>query len=145
MSYTYTVAGQLLSITDARGTRTYGYDAKDRVAKVTEPDGTFVAYGYDANGNRTELSTPSGTSRYQYDANNRLAKVIGGEYEGRPVPGDAIHAIVANGLPQRWRPNRSPALVREHRDVDEPACARDDGQRVARAAREGSRTQRLDS
>lgn len=49
------------------------FDQLGRLAKVTQPDGTWISYGYDPNGNRTEANDQLGrTTRYQYDAFNRL-------------------------------------------------------------------------
>ncbi len=66
-----------LTATDARGTTTYGYDVRQRLASLTYPDGRKLEYGYDANGNRSSL-TATGIARaplataFTYDDAGRL-------------------------------------------------------------------------
>ena len=66
--------------TDARGTITYTYDARDRLLSETQPDGTRLSYLYDAVGNRTQLTQtlPDNSqriTRYGFDVLNRLVQV----------------------------------------------------------------------
>jgi RHS repeat-associated protein len=62
-------------VTDSRGRTTYEYDARDRLVRQTDPDGSTLAYTYDDAGNRTSLATPAGVTAYTYDALNRLETV----------------------------------------------------------------------
>ena len=56
----------------ASDTISYTYDALNRLATVTNTDGTST-YGYDEVGNRTSLSYPNGSSQtWRYDTRNRL-------------------------------------------------------------------------
>ena len=55
------------------GTTRYTYDALDRLATVTDPDGGITTYAYDAVGNRASVTYPNGTvAEYIYNALNRL-------------------------------------------------------------------------
>lgn len=53
-------------------TTTYGYDALNRLDRVTYPDGRTVRYEYDQTGNRLKMIAPEETTTYTYDADNRL-------------------------------------------------------------------------
>lgn len=75
-SYTYTPNGLLATITDSLGQTVYGYDERDRLTQVVNPNGATIAYTYDNRGNRTSVTTPSATVSYTYDALNRLRSVI---------------------------------------------------------------------
>ncbi|MDX6740735.1 LamG-like jellyroll fold domain-containing protein [Actinocorallia sp. A-T 12471] len=61
VAHAYDAAGQLISITDARGhTTTFTRDALGQVTAQTEPvdatSGITTSFGYDANGNRTRFT-----------------------------------------------------------------------------------------
>ena len=56
VGFTYTATGRRRTATDARGVTDYEYDVRDRLSKLTYPDGRRLEYGYDANGNRTTLT-----------------------------------------------------------------------------------------
>lgn len=80
----YTVNGQISAVTVSGGSNSngmqngqtsYQYDARDRITKQTNPDGSYLAYGYDANGNITERSTAAGTVKYSYNAIQQLVSV----------------------------------------------------------------------
>ncbi|MBE9078258.1 putative Ig domain-containing protein [Romeria aff. gracilis LEGE 07310] len=76
VSYTYDpVTSQLIEVTDGRGTTSYHYDERDRLAAITNPDGKSVGYGYDVLNNLTLLKTEAGQITYTYDALNRLDTV----------------------------------------------------------------------
>ncbi len=75
MNFTYTPTGKRQTATDARGITSYAYDLRDRVTRVTHPDGTEVVYTYDAKGNVTSTGSPAGTTSSTYDNLNRLATV----------------------------------------------------------------------
>jgi RHS repeat-associated protein/uncharacterized repeat protein (TIGR01451 family) len=71
---TYDGAGNLLSVTDARGTTTYTYDRDDRLLGASGPGGAH-AYAYNGRGALTTVTTPEGVTRYAYDALDRLTGV----------------------------------------------------------------------
>jgi RHS repeat-associated protein len=75
VTYTYTLTGQVATVTDARGTTRYAYDDRDRLLSRTDPDGTVISYTYDADGDRTSVTIPAGTATYTFDALNRMATV----------------------------------------------------------------------
>ena len=75
VTYGYTSGDMRQTITDARGTTIYGYDALSRVNSVTLPNNQAVGYGYDLNGNRTSMSSPAGTIGYDYYGTNQLKDV----------------------------------------------------------------------
>jgi RHS repeat-associated protein len=83
---TYTVRGELASITDQLGHKTsYGYDDAGRLISKVMPRGNVSganpadytwAYGYDAANNRTSVTDPLGhATSYAYDAINRLTSI----------------------------------------------------------------------
>lgn len=91
VSFAYSAAGKRLTMTDASGTTSYGYDNRDRMIARTNAwsGGPTVAlyYGYDANGNLTTLGSSSSggvTNVYQYDPLNRLTNVLA---NGSPAAG----------------------------------------------------------
>ena len=83
-SFVYDKAGNVLTVSDANGTSTYGYDSLYRVTSETrqtagEPSHTIQSE-YDLDGRRTKVTYPS-TNRVitaQYDPAGRLAAVIDG-------------------------------------------------------------------
>jgi len=76
ISFTYTLTGQRLSMTDPSGTTNYtSYDNRDRLKTKATPEGTLT-YTYDAHGNVltiTSSNTNGASMTYTYDALNRLA------------------------------------------------------------------------
>ncbi len=83
IEYSYTASGALaatvVSGTTANGMvpgkTEYSYDARNRLVRKSNPDGSFIGYAYDENGNVVQRSTPSGTVSYQYDQANRMSRV----------------------------------------------------------------------
>ena len=75
MSWSYTPNGNVATVTDSSGVTSYAYDDNNRLLRVSEPDGSEMAYTYDAEGNRTSVTVPSGTTTYTYDAIDRLTTV----------------------------------------------------------------------
>jgi len=75
--YTYNSAKQISTITDASGTRTFGYDLVDRLTSVI--GSASESYGFDDVGNRTSshLSTTYG---YQSGQFNRLTSTTSASY-----------------------------------------------------------------
>jgi RHS repeat-associated protein len=73
-SYTYDDNGNMLTHSIGGTTTTYTYDAMNRVATITYPDGHAVAFAYDDAGNIATITYPGGmVVAYQYDDFNRLA------------------------------------------------------------------------
>jgi RHS repeat-associated protein len=75
-SYTYTLLGQLRTVTDQAGSVWgYGYDLRGRQIQAVDPDRGTTTSGYDVVGNRTTVTSPLGTGTttvaYIYDALNR--------------------------------------------------------------------------
>jgi fibro-slime domain-containing protein/RHS repeat-associated protein len=100
VDYTYTAAGLRNTVVDARGTTTYAYDDRGRVANITEPDGRAVSYTYDAAGNRLTVATPLGVTSYAYDLADRLTQVTSAEgvtTYGYDLVGNRVLLTNANG------------------------------------------------
>lgn len=87
---TYDAAGNLLTITDARGKLTkFGYDVLNRVTNITYASGTASSFVYDGGANGTQLdigrltriTDESGATRFGYDASGRvtlISSMVGG-------------------------------------------------------------------
>ncbi len=76
--YSYDQAGNLTSLTDAKGkTTTFVYDALVRASQRTLPQGMSASttYAYDAGGNRLSSTMEPGLATYSYDGMNRLISV----------------------------------------------------------------------
>lgn len=75
-SYTYDLANNQISKTDAKGVTEYAYDALNRLSTVKEPSGRSTEYKFDMAGNRiNETVTFSGqktTTLYEYNEQNRM-------------------------------------------------------------------------
>jgi YD repeat-containing protein len=75
-TYALDAAGQLPSVTDARGnTTTNTYDPAGRLTAVTSPatPPAITQYAYDAVGNQLSVTDPNGhVTQKQYDARRRL-------------------------------------------------------------------------
>ncbi len=72
--FTYSPTGKRLTMVDASGTTTYGYDLRDRLTSKATPQGTLT-YTYDLASNLTALSTTGLAVNYTYDVLNRLSTV----------------------------------------------------------------------
>jgi RHS repeat-associated protein len=74
---TYDANGNLISQTDASGTTTYGWDARNRLAGLSGPNisATFV---YDALGRRVSKTISGDRTEYQYDGNDIIAEIANG-------------------------------------------------------------------
>jgi RHS repeat-associated protein len=79
VSFTYTPTGRRLTATYNGETTAYEYDTRDRLTKVTHPDGRELQYEHDAQGNRLKLTAIltglSLVSSYTFDPLNRLEDV----------------------------------------------------------------------
>ncbi len=83
-AYTYNGVGNRESLTDRRGSQTFGYDNLDRLTRASYPLlATPQAFPYDAVGNRTTVGnvtnagnqlTADATHSYQYDDNGNLTR-----------------------------------------------------------------------
>jgi RHS repeat-associated protein len=74
--YTHDAAGNLLD----NGARSFGYDARGRLARATKPDGTVYSYGINGLGQRVGKASPAlstGGRVYVYDEAGHLL----GEYD----------------------------------------------------------------
>ena len=75
-SYTYSVAGQLMSEATASELTTYSYDAMGNMTRRGPPGQPGVTYGYSSIGNLTSTVYPSGVSLTQsYNADDTLSSV----------------------------------------------------------------------
>jgi large repetitive protein len=76
-SYTYDLAGNVLSATDAENhTNRFEYDALNRLVKTTDPAGGITRRTYDDRSNLIAVEDPNGgITRYQFDRNNRLKRM----------------------------------------------------------------------
>jgi len=78
--YEYDAAHNQTRKVDAKGETLYGYDALNRLAGVTEPDGKLTEYEYDAAGNRTLEKVTVGedvtSTAYTYNEQNRLLTTV---------------------------------------------------------------------
>ena len=72
---TYTVTGQMATVTEVNGTTSYSYDTQDRLTRIDYPAGNYIEYSYDLNGNRTQLKTANQQVDYTFDQLNRLKTV----------------------------------------------------------------------
>lgn len=73
LSYTYNLAGQLLTASNGLGAYTFGYDAAGRVISVDEPFGVSLTMEYDEAGNRTRVTDSLGGEEVStYNAANQL-------------------------------------------------------------------------
>lgn len=77
--FVYFENDQIHTVTDKHGTTEYGYDARDRMNLVIQPDGTRIDYQYDDAGNRTQVRVDRDATvtlvDYTYDDLNRLDTV----------------------------------------------------------------------
>jgi RHS repeat-associated protein len=81
--YTYDPVGNPLKAITLNGTRTYAYDARNRLtsacAQLTcaNSGDPRVVYAYDPVGNRLTQTIPAGTTSYSYNADNELTQAAG--------------------------------------------------------------------
>ncbi len=85
VEYSFTPNGKPATFTDANGnTTTYEYNAFDRLAKASYPDGSYEEFSYDAVGNLTQQRSRAGAVvTYSYDSLNR--------FSGMPSQGIQYH------------------------------------------------------
>jgi RHS repeat-associated protein len=81
VTMTYTIDGQVATITDGRGITSFSYDVRNRLISKTDVDGSKISYTYDLAGNRTSVTTQvlagnANTTYYTFDERNRLDKVL---------------------------------------------------------------------
>jgi len=74
-SYTYSVLGNLLTVTQGVQTRTFTYDSLSRLRTAANPESGTISYQYDDNGNLLVKTDARGVSaHYAYDALNRAGR-----------------------------------------------------------------------
>ena len=79
VTYAYDGHRNLQSVTDAKGTISFTYDAGDRLKSVTYPNGRFLQYTYDSGGRRSSMSDSTGFAvNYNYDSVGRLSHITTG-------------------------------------------------------------------
>ncbi|MBS1721200.1 MAG: RHS repeat protein [Armatimonadetes bacterium] len=74
-TYTYDLAGNVLSATRNGTATTYTYDAIDQLLTESKP-GYSATYTYDANGNRLSRTVNGSTDTYSYDGGDKLLSVV---------------------------------------------------------------------
>ncbi|MDB5050955.1 MAG: Rhs family protein [Fibrobacteres bacterium] len=87
---TYTLDGKRETVVDHRGTSTFSYDNRSRLAGEGHPNGDSLENHYDAQGNRTSVVTPFGTTHYTYDVLNRMASVVSPQSKTTTYHYDAV-------------------------------------------------------
>ncbi len=116
VSYTYTLTGQMESVTDVRGVTSYAYDVRDRLVGRTDPNGPYtgdgftIEYEYDMASNRTGVETPGGLTSYSFDERNRLETVADSSQGVTTYQYDGVNNLIETVLPNG---------VVESRDYDE--------------------------
>lgn len=94
-SYTYDAADRVTGIADgatASRSQNYSYDALSRLTQSTLGTSTW-GYGYDANGNRLHASTGSSITSYQYGTTSNRLNNVG----AAPLTYDAAGHQLTNG------------------------------------------------
>jgi RHS repeat-associated protein len=79
VQWVYTPSGKVASVIDDRGTTTYAYDIRDRLASIAQPGNLGLGYAYDPASRLTGLTATVGgiprTQTQTYDAADRLLTV----------------------------------------------------------------------
>ncbi len=106
--YTYTLTGQVATVTDQNGQIGYTYDQRDRLTKVQNPDGSQLSYTYDPAGNRATITSQTGaeasrTTGYSYDNLNRLATLTDPNGKQTTYAYDAVGNLKSTTLPNGIR------------------------------------------
>ncbi|MEU4193718.1 RHS repeat-associated core domain-containing protein [Kribbella sp. NPDC026611] len=98
--YSYTIKGQLASITDPAGNQwTYKYDVRGRKIQETDPDHGAVTYTYDElDRPATKTDATGQTLAYKYDALGRTTEVHEGSLTG-PKRADWVYDTLVPGMP----------------------------------------------
>lgn len=92
-SRTYDDNGNLISQVDESGETAYEYDYMDRLARVTEPDGTVTEYSYDAFGCRSAVAVDGEVTEYLNTPGGdgcALASYRDGQIESLYVQGNGL-------------------------------------------------------
>ncbi|MEE4331809.1 MAG: RHS repeat-associated core domain-containing protein, partial [Wenzhouxiangella sp.] len=106
---------------DANGTRTFSYDARDRLTGLTQADGSTLSYQFDPAGNLVQTATATQTTDYSYDALNRMLTSTTGaeatEY-GYDPNGNLVRLTRPNlSTTEHTHDSRNRVLSIEHRDA----------------------------
>ena len=75
-TYDYDDRGNFYQVINGSQITTYTYDAADRLAGVTLPDATSIAYSYDADGRRVKQTVGSATTNYLWDETSAYGDVV---------------------------------------------------------------------
>ncbi|MCA8961256.1 MAG: hypothetical protein KDC38_12115, partial [Planctomycetes bacterium] len=76
VDYTYDKVGKRLTLSDAEGVHSYGYDGLDRLISRNEPDGDSWQFGYDALGRLVAILRPNGVdTALTYDVASQLQAI----------------------------------------------------------------------
>jgi RHS repeat-associated protein len=100
---TYTIDGQIATITDGRGITNFDYDAQNRLLSRIDADGSTISYTYDKTGNRTSvtiqiLNGNTNTTNYSFDERDRLDKVLSGNTILTDYDYDAVNNLIQTTL-----------------------------------------------
>ena len=147
-AFSYSPTGARETASDANGTRTFSYDARDRLTGLTQADGSSLSYQFDSAGNLIQTATATQTTDYSLDALNRMLISTTGtdatEY-GYDPNGNAVALTHANGATtEHTFDSRNRALNIEHKDATDTVLAsfvntyRANGQRGAVTELDGS-------
>ncbi len=109
LSYTYDRTGRRLTMADANGTYSYGYDPVGRLATVSDPFTNSWTYSYDALGRLAQLIRANGvTTEYGYDVGSQLvsiehqdgtlANLIANLYDGYDLDGLVTDETLVSGV-----------------------------------------------
>ncbi|MFC5556094.1 CARDB domain-containing protein, partial [Methylobacterium iners] len=75
-TYTYDARGNLATAIDADSSKSFAYDTSDRLIRVSDSDGRFLAYTYDTVGRRSSMVDETGHEvHYRYDEMGRMAEL----------------------------------------------------------------------
>jgi len=112
-TFGYTPAGMLRFASNALGTVAFTFDARNRLAEITYPDGGEIRYGYNERGDRVQMETADGAIHYSYNAAGQLSAV-----EDRNG-GVTEYEYTAAGLPSRTTQPNGVTTVRDYNEANQ--------------------------
>lgn len=99
---TYDLNGRITGITMPAGTRSYSYDADDRIVGINDPVLGSATYDYDDLDRLTSASTSLGSWTYQYDATgNRISSGGGASNTTVSIDNASNRVLSTSGAPSR--------------------------------------------